>query len=90
MSHIKKKPAFWICEYKGTDQLCGNCAGDQRLCFHYIDSTISLFPKSETSSLLPSSAVVQPGLCRTWSEIQKSGFFAMQHMILVEVDVFDN
>ena len=59
-----KKPAFWICEYKGTDQLCGNCAGDQRLSFHYIDSTISLLPKSGISSLLPSSAVVQPGLCR--------------------------
>ena len=25
-----------------SDQLCRNCAADQRLCFHYIDSTIPL------------------------------------------------
>ena len=27
---------------KGAEQLRGNHAADQRLCFHYIDSTISL------------------------------------------------
>ena len=29
-------------------------AADQCLCFHYTDSTISLYPKSEIASLLPS------------------------------------
>ena len=54
--------------------VCGNRAADQRLCFHYIDSIIPVLSKSEISSLQPSSVVVQPGLCRTWSETLKMGF----------------
>ena len=46
-----RKPAFCICENKDADQLCSNCAADQRLCFRYTDSTSSLLPKSEISSL---------------------------------------
>ena len=53
-----RKPAFCICENKGADQLHGNRdqlhgngAAIQRLCFHYIDSTIPLILKSEVSSL---------------------------------------
>ena len=42
--------------------------------FSYTDSTIPPLPKSEISSLLPSSVVAQPGLGRTWSEILKTGF----------------
>ena len=34
------------------------------LCFCYIDRIIPLLPKSEISSLWPSSVAVQPGLCR--------------------------
>ena len=60
-----RKPAFRICENKDADQLRSNCAADQRLCFHYIDSTIPLLPKSETSSFYPSSVVVQLGMCQT-------------------------
>ena len=52
----------------------GNREADQRLCFHYTESTIPLLPKSEISSLQPSSVAVQPGLCRTWSETPKTGF----------------
>ena len=62
MSRVVKKPSFCICENKGADQLYGICTANQRLCFRYIDST---FPKSEISSLLPSSVAVQPGLCQT-------------------------
>ena len=47
MSLIVRKPAFCICENKDADQLRSNCAADQRLCFRYTDSTISLLPKSE-------------------------------------------
>ena len=68
-----RNPAFCICENKGADQLRGNHEADQRLCFRYRDSTIPLLPKSEISSLQPSSAVVQPSLCRTWSETPKTG-----------------
>ena len=60
-----RKPAFCICENKAADQLCGNCEADQRLCFRYIDNSIPLLPKSEMSSLWPSSVAVQPGLCGT-------------------------
>ena len=59
-----RKPTFCICENKDADQLHGNSEADQRLCFHYTDTTISLLPKSEISSLEPSSVTVQPGLCR--------------------------
>ena len=45
--------------------LRANSAADQHLCFHYIDCTIPLLPKSEISSLLTFSVAVQPVLCRT-------------------------
>ena len=61
----REKNVFCIFENKGADQLCSNCTTDQCLCFHYIDSTIPLLPKSGISSLWLSSVVVQPGLCRT-------------------------
>ena len=41
-----RKPVFCICENKDADQLRGNREADQRLCFHYTDSTIP--PKSES------------------------------------------
>ena len=49
-----KKPAFCICKKnKGTDQLCGNRAVDQCLCFCYIQKTIPLLyflsPKFQAS-----------------------------------------
>ena len=69
-----RKREFCICENKDADQLRGNREADQRLCFRYTDSTIPLLPKYEISSLQPSSVVVQPGLCRTWSETPKTGF----------------
>ena len=63
-----RKPAFCICENKGTDQLHDNHASDQLLYFRYIDSTILILSKSKMSSFLPSSVVIQLGLCRTWWE----------------------
>ena len=73
-----RKPAFCISENKDADQLRGNREADQRLCFRYIDSTIPLLSKYEILSLNPSSVTVQPGLCRTWSETQKTGFLTMR------------
>ena len=37
-----RKPALCVCENKDADQLCGNRAADQCLCFRYIDITIPL------------------------------------------------
>ena len=63
------KPTICIGENKGADQLRGNREADpQRLCFRYSDSTIPPLLKSEISSFLPASVLVQPGLCRTCSE----------------------
>ena len=61
-------------------QLLGNLVADQHLCFRCIDGTIPLLPKSEISSLKPSSVAVQPGLCQTWLETPKTGFLMTQLM----------
>ena len=50
MSRVMRKPDFCLGENKGADQLRGNREADQRLCFRYTDSTISLLLKSEISS----------------------------------------
>ena len=62
------KPTICIGENKGADQLHGNREADQRLCFRYSDSTIPLLLKSEISSFLLFSVLVQPGLCQTCLE----------------------
>ena len=51
MSRDVRKPDFCICENKDADQLRGDREADQRLCFRYLDSTISLLSKSEISGL---------------------------------------
>ena len=56
-----RKPDFCICQNKDADQLRGSCDADQHLCFHYTDSAIPLLPKSEISSLYPSSVAVHRG-----------------------------
>ena len=45
-----RKTGFCLCENKGADQLPSNWEADQRLCFRYTDSTMSLLLKSEISS----------------------------------------
>ena len=73
-----RKTDFCLCENKGADQLPSNCEADQRLCFRYLDSTIPLLPKYDLSSFLSVSVTVQLGLCRTYSEFQKTGFLALR------------
>ena len=51
-----------------------NCEADQRLYFHYTDSTIPFLFKSEISSVYPSSEAVQAGFCQTRSETPKTSF----------------
>ena len=50
MSLCMGKPTICISENKAADQLRGDREADQRLCFRYTDSTISLLLKSEISS----------------------------------------
>ena len=85
-----RKPAFCICENKDADQLCGNRTADQRHCFCYIDSTIPLLPKSEISSLKPSSVTALTGLCRTRSETQKTSFLTMRLIPSLQVNRIDD
>ena len=68
MSRPMGKPTICIGENKGADQLRGNREADQRLCFHYSDSTVPLLLKSEISSFMLFSVLVQAGLCQTCSE----------------------
>ena len=70
MCLVTRKPDVCI----SADQLCINCAADQRLCFRNIDGTIPLPSKSEISSLYPSSENVQPDFV---SETGKTGFLVM-------------
>ena len=69
-----RKQDFCICKNKVADQLHGNCAADQRLCFHYTDSKIPLLPKSEISSIYSSSVAAHPRLFQTWSETREDRF----------------
>ena len=57
LSPIMRNSAFCLCENNDEDQLHGDCADDQGLCFHFIDSTIPLLLKSENSSVSPSSVI---------------------------------
>ena len=59
------KPDFCLCENKGADQ---------RLCFRYTDSILSLLIKSEISSFYAASGTVHVGSCQTWLETPKTGF----------------
>ena len=54
MNSVMRKPDFCKCENKGADQLHGNRAADQHLCFalHRLDSTIPvLFLSKDTESI---------------------------------------
>ena len=66
-----RKPDF---AYAKTKAQISNRAADQRNCFRYVDNKIPLLPKYEISSLEPSSLLVQPGLCGSWSKTSKTGF----------------
>ena len=74
LSHCIRKPTECLGENKGSDQLRGNREADQRVCFHYMDSTIPLVLKSKISSFQLASVTVQAGLFWTWSETQIVGF----------------
>ena len=62
------KQTISIGENKDADQLRGYREADQRLCFRYSDSTLTLLLKSEISSFQLFFVLVQAGLCRTCSE----------------------
>ena len=50
MSLCMRKPTICIGENKDADQLRDDREADQRLCFHFKDSTLPLLLKSEISS----------------------------------------
>ena len=83
LSRILRKPDFCQCENKGADQLRSNCEADQRLCFCYTDSTISLLLKSKISSFKPFPETVQANLCRSWSETPKTAFLVSRLILFL-------
>ena len=73
-------------ENKDADQLRGNREADQRLCFHYLDSTFPLLLKSEISSFyLYSSVCVGPvGKTHYWFSQEVAQILnLLQHLFLV-------
>ena len=66
MSRVMRNPDFCTCENKGAGQLPS-----------FSVFAVYLLPtESEISMIKPSSVVVQPRLCRTWSEILMIGILA--------------
>ena len=78
-----RKPDFCLCVNKGVDQLCSNFTADQRLCFHYSDSTIPPLLICKISRFYLSSVNVQASLSRTWSVAPKTGFLAPQLILML-------
>ena len=85
-----RKPTICICKNKDADQLRGNREADQRLCFRYMDSTLSLLLKSEISSLQPSAVTVQPDLCQTCLETTLLVFSRDGSFVKNEIDITPN
>ena len=52
MSHLMGKPTICLGENKGADQLRGDRESDQRLCFRYSDSTVTLLLKQAAQCCL--------------------------------------
>ena len=78
-----RKADFCLGENKGADQLRGNCETDQRLCFRFTDTTMHALRITKFSRFYFFSVTVQVGLCLTWSETPKTGFFFVAtHLII--------
>ena len=86
----EKTVFFCLCENKGADKLRSNCEADQRLCFRYTDSTLSLLIKSEISSFYAASGTVHVGLCQTWLETPKTGFLASRLNLILNFEMMFN
>ena len=70
-SSTEYETSFLHAENKGADQMCRKSAAEQHSCFLYIVQFLYFInPKF----LAYSHRVVQPGLCRTGSEIPNTGF----------------
>ena len=70
-----RKPTFCIyAKRKAQISFCSNCTADQRLCFRYKDSTISILLKSEISSPQHASETIKVGLYQTWPRGYKTFF----------------
>ena len=82
MSNIIRKPAFCKCENKDADQLCGNRAADQRLCFHYIDLLIEkveglYYDDNSTIPLLSQPLIICFGCISPKADLKKRFVYLM-------------
>ena len=60
---------------KGTDQPAHPCSLISTFVVRCLDSIIPILGKSQSSRLQLASVAEQAGLCLTWSQIPKTGFF---------------
>ena len=74
VSHIIRKPVYAICEQQRRRSAFASVQSYQHLCFHCIDSIISLLAIAEISRSLLVSSAEQASLSITWSEPLKIGF----------------
>ena len=93
----KKQQLFKVFTYAETKiyaiQHCSKFTADQWLCFSLNSRTILLLLMSEISNFLPSSVIVQAGLCQNWPETGRSGFLMWllimtKAMIMLKVLIF--
>ena len=70
-----EKTCFCICENKGADQLCGNRAADQTVCFSYFQASSYLVLLSHLSQRLIGELLVYRGIRRP-SVVRPSSTFS--------------
>ena len=66
--------SYIICEQQRPRSACASAQSDQRLCFHYLDSVMSLVSVTKSSSLMLVSVAEQASLSLAWSETPEDTF----------------
>ena len=69
-----RKPVYAIYEQQRRRSACGSAQSDQRLCFRWLDSIISLLSISKISSLYLASVAAQAGWSLPWSQTPEDRF----------------
>ena len=66
--------SYVICEQQRHRSACASAQSDQRLCFRYLDSVMSLVSVTKISNLMLASVAEQAGLSLIWSETPEDTF----------------
>ena len=74
LSRAMRNASYVICEQQRRRSACASAQSDQRLCFRYLDSVMSLVSVTKISSLMLASVAEQASLSLTWSETPEDAF----------------